>query len=75
MNGFDDPDYLDGLKSFRWSLYHHRKSREIVKCLSRYYFKKYYFEHFAEEIIIAGYDLQNVSSIYAICVVKSIQLY
>lgn len=63
MSGIDEPSYLDDLKSFRWALYHHRKSREIIKCLSRYYYKKYKFEHFAEEIIIAGYDLQNVSSL------------
>lgn len=64
MSRFDEPDYFDDLKSFRWALYHYRKSREIVKCLSRYYFKKYNFEHFAEEIIIAGYDLQNVSKCF-----------
>lgn len=63
MNGIDERSYLDDLRSFRWALYHHRKSREIIKCMSRYYFKKYNFEHFAEEIIIAGYDLQNVSVI------------
>lgn len=53
--------YLEDLKSFRWELFHHRHSKEIIKCLTRYYFKKYNFQHFAEEIVIAGYDLQNVS--------------
>lgn len=66
MNQVNEPTYLEDLKQFRWELYHHRKSREIVKCLSRYYFKKYYFEHFAEEIIISGYDLQNVSEFLSI---------
>lgn len=61
MDEINEPAYLEDLKLFRWELYHHRKSREVVKCLCRYYFKKHYFEHFAEEIIIAGYDLQNVS--------------
>ena len=52
--------YLEDLKSFRWELFHHRHSKEVIKCLTRYYFKKYNFQHFAEEIVIAGYDLQNV---------------
>lgn len=60
MEGINEASYLRDLKSFRWELYHHRDSNETIKCLSRYYFKKYYFQHFAEEIVIAGYDLQNV---------------
>lgn len=63
MNGINEIVYLEELKSFRWELYHHRNSRERIKCLSRYYFKKYNFQHFAEEILIAGYDLQNVKQI------------
>lgn len=61
MKEIDGADYTEDLKSFRWQLYHYRDTKEIVKCLSRYYFKKYNFKYFAEEIIIAGYDLQKVS--------------
>lgn len=56
-------NYLEDLKTFRWELYHHTNSNETIKCLSRYYFKKYYFQHFAEELIIAGYDLGNVRTL------------
>lgn len=61
MKEIDGADYTEDLKSFRWQLYHYRDTKEIVKCLSRYYLKKYNFKYFAEEIIIAGYDLQKVS--------------
>lgn len=61
MEDTDEAAYLEDLRSFRWELYHYRDSTEIIKCLTRYYFKKYYFQHFAEELIIAGYDLQKVS--------------
>lgn len=61
MTEFDGADYTEDLKSFRWQLYHYRDTKDIVKCLSRYYLKKYNFKYFAEEIIIAGYDLQKVS--------------
>lgn len=60
MKEVNEAVYLDDLKSFRWELYHYKDSKDIVKCLSRYYFKKYNFKHFAEEVVIAGYDLQNV---------------
>lgn len=63
MSEIDETAHLKDLKTFRWELYHYRNSKEIIKCLSRYYFKKYYFKYFAEEIIIAGYDLQNVSQL------------
>lgn len=61
MSESNEAVYLEDLRSFRWELFHYRNSKETIKCLSRYYFKKYYFQHFAEEILIAGYDLQNVS--------------
>lgn len=61
MKEVNQADYLQDLRSFRWELYHYRNSTETIKSLTRYYFKKYYFQHFAEEIVIAGYDLQNVS--------------
>lgn len=60
MKEVNEAAYLDDLKSFRWELYHYKDSKEIVKCASQYYFKKYNFKHFAEEVVIAGYDLQNV---------------
>lgn len=60
MNVHNETDYLEDLNSFRWELYHHRNITERIRCLCKYYFKKYYFQHFAEEIVIAGYDLRNV---------------
>lgn len=60
MNGINEAVYLEDIKSFRWDLYHYRNDTERIRCLTKYYFKKYYFQHFAEEIVIAGYDLQNV---------------
>lgn len=64
MKETNEVTYLKDLKSFRWKkkLYHYRDSTEIIKCLSRQYFKKYNFKHFAEEIVIAGYDLKKVCS-------------
>lgn len=61
MKEIDEAAYIEDLKSFRWQLYHYRNTKEIIKCLSRFYFKKYNFKHFSEEIVISGYDLQNVS--------------
>lgn len=60
MREIDDGAHLKDLKTFRWELYHFRNSKEVIRCLSRYYFKKYAFKYFGEEIVIAGYNLQDV---------------
>lgn len=60
MNAVNEVVYFEDLRSFRWEIYHYRNDTERIKYLVRYYFKKYYFQHFAEEIVIAGYDLQHV---------------
>lgn len=60
MREIDDGAHLKDLKTFRWELYHFRNSKEVIRCLSRYYFKKYAFKYFSEEIVIAGYNLQDV---------------
>lgn len=60
MSKVNEIVYFEDLKKFRWKLYHYRNSKETIKFLCRHYFKKYIFKHFAEEIVIAGYDLQNV---------------
>lgn len=65
MNGINETVYLEDLKSFRWELYHHGNCTERIQCLIRYYCKKYCFQHFAEEIVIAGYNLRNVRRVKA----------
>ncbi|XP_055295163.1 transient receptor potential cation channel protein painless-like [Sitodiplosis mosellana] len=62
MNGINEAVYLEDLRSFRWELYHRGKCTERIQCLTRYYCKKYNFQHFAEEIVIAGVDLQNLNA-------------